>query len=322
MKQKCLIALIAILIFTNIICQAGSLSADNIANQEIYQNAKVYFLLGKYQNAADEFKKISGYADSSSWRYYCLGLADIETANEMEKAGYLNEAVGRIDNAADYFDPLAVIGFENSDALKKYCSARKYQAKGLTQTALDLYASLFGVLDSADRYWELTHPNPTNLIPTQAPVEIIRPRLARIPAHVEKSIYTYLGPGSNYITQNFAAVNASSKLWVCAREGDYNLIEVETSSGTFRAWAPWLRIKPDSGIKEPMIGGTRRETQVSQDTEAMTGPGEHYMKSGFIIKKGTKVIAYEDEERYTMIQCNDPLTDRLVRVWIPSDSLI
>ena len=275
-------------------------------------------MLGMYQSAADEFSKIPGYADSGSWKYYCLGMADIETANDSERAGYISDAISRIESASRYFDLLAGIGFENSEALKQYCSARNYQLKGLTQTALDIYASLLGVLDSGERYWSIVEGTP---MATQAPIQSHPPLFTPIAAHANRKTAIYFGPGDNYLTQEITSINADTKLSICAREGSYYLVEIKISSGKLRAWAPTIRITRDEDKTEVKIGEKPQNAKVINDAEALLGPGQDYLRSGYTLKKGTAVVAYESEGLYTMIQYKDTKRGKLVRLWLLTGNL-
>lgn len=314
-KRTGILFFLAVILLFSISSSASDVALDKAT---IYQRAMLLYKHGDYQKAADEFSQIAGYSDSGSWKYYCLGMAEIDNANGYEKSGHLNQADECIVRALRYFEALANSEFENSAKLKEYCSARRYQLKGLKQSALDLYAGLLSVLDSGDRYWAIINDNP---LPTQAPVHDVPPVLPLIPAHASRRTPTYLGPGDQYAEQTYVSVGAEMAVGICGREDGYYLIEIETAAGRLRAWAPTIRIRRDADQMETQLSGNTKSARLSAATEPRLGPGEEYISSGMSLKEGTPVTVFGSEGLYTMIEYKGSAAEKPVRVWVPTSQL-
>ena len=310
-----------VIFFTILLVLVGSrgLASDvSIDKATVYQRAILLKNHGDYQKAADEFSRIPGYADSKKWNYYCLGKIDIENATEYENAGYISDAENMIINAARYFELLAKVGFEDSGAIKKYCSARRYELKCMDQPALDAFAELLGVLDSDDRYWRIINGPP---LPTQAPINTLPAMLALIPAQVSRKAPTYYGPGDRFLEQTGISVNAGIPVSICGREGSYYLIEMTTDAGKLRTWVPTIRIKRDDKQTEAQIGKNQKNAKIPKTSEALLGPGRDYISSGITLNEGISVTALEAEGLYTMIEYKDGLSGKSLRMWFPTSQL-
>ena len=315
MRKSLLIAVLVLSLVCGMTCHAGSLTVDR---QSVYQTGRDFVKLGMYKNALEQFSSISGYADSGSWRFYCQGMIEIQNADDFEGIGYISDAVSCVDTALRYFEMLANISFEDSESLKKYCTARRYELKGLSQTALDLYAGLLGVLDSGDRYWNIVGGK---ALPTQAPISTVPPVLTPIPAHVTRKASTYFGPGDSYLEQTLVSVSADKTVGVCGREGSYYLIEMTSSTGKLRAWAPTIRIQRDADGAIAEVAASSKKATVTQAAEALYGPGKDYISSGVTLAEGQAVTAFESEGFYTMIEYADKSSGKALRLWFPTAQL-
>nr|MBQ4453926.1 hypothetical protein [Clostridia bacterium] len=309
---------ILLILFLIIACSNGFTDGISVDKQTVYQNATTYVTLGMYDNALNQFEQIKNYSDSNSWANYCRGMIAINDANLQESTGYIDKAIESIEKAYRYFVLLSGSKFQDSENLSRYCTARRFQLKGLLQSALDEYAELMGSLDSDERYFNIIGGIP---LPTQAPECKLSPSLPSIAAHSVQKIETYLGPGSVYLKQVIVSINVDSKIYICGREQNYFLIETIIDNGKIRLWAPTVRILRDENKSEPQIGEKSRKATVLKESEALMGPGEDYIKSGIIIKKGEKVISFESEGLYTMIEYNDKQSLKPVRLWYLSEYL-
>ena len=121
--------------------------------------------------------------------------------------------------------------------------------------------------------------------------------------------------------QDIVSINAESNISICGREKNFYLIETTKEDGKVRLWAPTVRILRDENKAEPQIGENSRRATVLNESEALMGPGEDYIKSGTKIQKGEKVIAFESEGLYTMIEYNDKQSLKPVRLWYLSEYL-
>ena len=312
----CVILLTILIVMSWPTCFADSVSIDK---QTVYQNAISYVALGKYENALIQFEQIKNYSDSNSWANYCHGMVLIEDANSQESSGYKYLAYKSLEKAYHYFVLLSESKFQDSENLSRYCTARQFQLKGLPQPALDEYANLMGTLDSDERYFNIIEGIP---LPTQAPDCILLPSFfPSIAAHPVQKIDTYYGPGTEYIKQDIVLINADSIIYICGREKNYFLLETQIEDGKIRLWAPTIRILRDEDKSEPQIGEKSRQATVLNEAEALMGPGEDYLKSGMIIKKGEKIIAFDSEGPYTMIEYNDKQSLKPVRLWYLTEYL-
>ena len=317
MRRKVYTILLSLYIV--ITCSIGFSDSVSLYKQTVYQRAITYVTLGMYENALNQFEQINNYSDSNSWANYCRGMIIIEDANRQESNGCIDLATKSIEKAYQYFILLSGSKFQDSENLSKYCTARQFQLKGLLQPALDEYANLMGTLDSDERYFNIIGGIP---LPTQAPDCVTLPAFfPTISAHSVQKIETYLGPGTDYLMQDIVTINEDSKIYICGREKNYFLIETTKEDGKIRLWAPTVRILRDENISEPHIGENSRKATVLEESEALMGPGEDYLKSGIFIKKGERVIAFESEGLYTMIEYNDKQSLKPIRLWYLSEYL-
>lgn len=314
MKKIVLVLLLLSLILNNSVCYAGS--GASVDKQTVYQSGIIYVSRGEYEEALRLLEQAQDYLDSNSWANYCKGMIAIEAANEYEKTGYREEAVASIEEAAYYFSMLPASLFPDGEKLKRYCSARLKQLQGLSQPAVNEYAKLFGILDSYERYKNGDIP-----LPTQVPKSKLPAFLPLIPAKALRRIATYLGPGNDYAEQTILLINGESNIFICGKEKNYFLMEATTPNGKLRFWAPNLRIARAENTPEPQIGAKSKKAIVLKETKAFMGPGEDYIESGIMIKKGEKVLSFDSEGLYTMIEYNDGQTSKLIRLWVLSEDL-
>ena len=314
MKKTTLVFLLLLSILSNSICYASSIVS--VDKQSAYQDALASADQGDYAEALRLFEKASHYSDSDSWADYCRGMLAIESADAYEKAGYRNKAQESIRHASDFFSRLPVSQFPDSERLKRYCNARQNQLKGLLQPALDEYAEIEGILDSSERKKNIYVP-----LPTQVPENVLPAFLPLIPAKAVKGISTYLGPGNKYSEHNLISINQDLDISICGREQDFFLIETISEKGKIRVWAPTVRIVRIEDKQEPQIGSKSRKAFILRDTKAFMGPGEDYIESEIVIKKGEKVLAFDAEGEYTMIEYSGSQTIKPVRLWIFSEDL-
>lgn len=315
-KHKTIILLFfIILFFLHSVCLADTVATDK---KSIYDKGITYVKLSMFQEAKEQFQQIMDYSDSRNWNYYCLGMIEITSANELENQGFLSDAASHIEKASQYFGLLAGIQFEDSANIKTYCTARSYELKGLFQKSLDIYSTLLGTLDSDNRYLRLS----TNiLLPTQAPKKENPSLLVPIPAHARKSIESYFGPSSEYAIQRIVKISPEIPIFVCAREKEFYMLETNLEDGLIRFWAPTLRIQIDSDIDIHEINGTVTKKLVIQNAECFFGPGEEYMKAGVVLETGSFVNMIEKEEEYAQIEIIDKESNQSIRVWVLSDCL-
>ena len=316
MRKIFICVLIASVILTAIPAQATQLGMDKRA---VYDDAMAYIVLvGNYEKALELFELLGSYADSPNWRLYCMGMIAIQTANELEAEGYINNAREEIERAISYFEFLSPIDFNgNSANLYTYCNARldEYSSNGVSQSALDKYAKLVGTEDSMDRYLRLMKGE---VLPTQAPYTVA---LSTIPASAESNIETLWGPGKKYMRQEIVQVNQTTLISICGKENDYYLLEIQTDQYTLRCWALTRKIKPDISAKIPWIGENGWKSTLSKTVEAYYGPGQQYLQAPYILNEGTVVTAYESEGLYTMIEYLPDYSGKPVRLWVPSNAL-
>ena len=314
MKKTALISLLLLSLLINNTCYASSsLSVDK---QSIYEEAILLVSWGEYAEALYLLEQAKNFSDSNKWADYCRGMIAIETANEYEKVGYRDKAISSLKDAVYRFSILPVSQFPDSEKLIRYCNARCNQLNGLFQPALDEYAELVGILDSYERMKNLYIP-----LPTQVPKNVLPAFLPLIPAKAVKKINTYLGPGNNYSEQNYIEINQDSDISICGREQDYFLIEIITENGKLRLWAPTLRIVRTEDKPEPQIGSKSRKALILRDTKTFMGPGIDYIESEIMIKKGEKVLAYDTEGEFTMIEYSGNQTIKSIRLWVFSEDL-
>lgn len=316
MKKVC-----AFLIVLSILASAlpAIASQVQVSKSDVYETAQAYVILfGDYESALELFGQLGSYADSATWKMYCMGMITIQKANELEQQGFIREAKEEITQAVSIFEFLSPVDFNNnSKNLFIYCNARldEYGSQGISQSALDKYATLVGTEDSMDRYLRLIQGIP---LPTQAPYSVT---LGSVAAHTEASIDTFLGPGKRYLSQEMIQVNENTRLSICGKEGDYYLIEADTGRGKIRCWALARKIQPDSSANIPRIGTNGWKSTLSQPAQAYYGPGEQYIKADFSISQGTMVTAYDPEGEYTMIECPFQNLGKDGRVWVKTDYL-
>ena len=296
----------------------GFSASITIDKQSIYDKGLRYIDLKDYNNALTQFQQIDNYQDSASWRYYCEGMKAIITANEKQNQAYLSDARKEIEKAAGIFQMLSLAKFEDTEKLAVYCKACQYELQGLYQSAIDLYVGLFGTLDSDIRYFKLIGGY---VLPTQAPTEKpLPPIIPSIPAHTDRTLETFLGPGSGYMKQDVVSLNAESTVAICAREGDYYLIEITTGEGKIRCWAFSLRVQRYGDVLEPELGKTKRTGYVMKTETGLYGPGDGYRASDIMIPSGTRVTVFNNEGMYTMVEFvtnNQP-----ARMWVPTESIV
>ncbi len=290
-----------------------------VDSKSIYENAKKFFLLGKYSEAADQFSRIVGYPDSENWVLYCKAHEEFKTADDYEGRGYLSSARECISRAGDCLTLLAGQEFEDAEKLKAYCTARSLELDGSTQAALEKYSGLSGVLDSSDRFLRLSEGR---TLPTQAPEEKPLSFLSPVPASARKNTATYYGPGSSFVPQELIPdITALPAIAVCAEEDGFYMLEADTEGGKLRFWAPSLRIKPERIDTIHKIIGSPGFVTVFRDTEAFFGPGDGYVPAPCFVSAGTRVKAVEEEAEYTHVELTPAGSDKPVRVWIPTDAL-
>ena len=297
-------------------CVAASIS---VPKQEIYENGKLLVVLKQYEEALQRFEQLGSYQDCIKWKYYCEGMISIYKASEKESGGCISEAKQLIETAYQRFRMLSSNKFENSEQMEVYCTARLYELKGLNQSALDLYASLLGTEDSDERYLRLLDGIP---LPTQAPnCETGIQMLPAIPAHTNRSIEALMGPGSDYAKQKHVSLKTETPCFICAKEGNYYLIDLTTEIGKIRCWVSTLRIQRDENKKEPEIGKKKRNGYMLEPQNGLYGPGADYAESGTLIPAGTKILVYDAEGSYTMIELYSLDENALMRLWVPTDSI-
>ncbi len=308
--MACTLALLMVLV-----CYAQSITRDP---GNIYNDAMMYKTLEMYDEAYRLFGEIKTYQDGSRWYMYCEGMVFIGDANNEESQGLLSDAIKHICDAKNDFERLSKLNFEDSDKLFVYCKAREYELKHMNQNALDLYYSeLSGVLDSDERLIRLRNGIP---LPTQAPIEQFPPRYERIKAHATQTIAILTGPGNDYVKQDMAKVNANSEIYIVGREGNYLMMEVVTDEGLLRFWTNSIRIIRDELTQEITLSSNPRTSYINSDSEAFFGPGEDYQSAGFILQKGTRIIMYDQEEEYTLVEI-EFTNQKKMRVWVATDSV-
>lgn len=318
MKKMNIIAAFCLLFFLTCIETAAKATGISIDKQGTYNKAIILVEQKEYTKALDEFLKIPDYKDSASWNYYCKGMIEIESANQLETDGYIDEAKPHIEKAAQYFLLLSQTEFEDSKKLSLYCSARQYELQRLHQKALDIYSTLLGVLDSDARYLRISNKE---YLPTQAPKAIQPEMLDAIPAVFTKKIQTYWGPGSNYSKQDVLPINAEMEIYICGRENNYFLVEAKWENAKVRFWAPTLRINRSIDKQEQQVGVNPQYMYLTTDAVSYWGPGKDYLETGIIIDKGCRVTAYEAEGEYTMIEYSSVDNKSLMRMWVQTSFL-
>jgi len=314
MKKTVLTLALLLTLLTGTCCPAGGAAVDK---QSVYQAGLDYASMGMYKNALEQFTAVGAYKDSVSWQFYCQGMIGIENANSFEQLGYLSDATAQVEAAGKYFEILSNSAFRDSERIKRYLSARRYELKGLTQSALDIYAGLLDVLDSGERYLRLLKGTP---LPTQAPVVTLPERLTAYPAHIVRKAVSYFGPGDRYAEQTAVALRSDMAVSILGREDSYYLVEFDSPAGKLRAWVPTIRVRRDGTGTEPEVGGKGKSARVINAAEGLRGPGNEYAKSGVTLTAGQMVTAFEAEGLYTMIEAADA-AGRRMRLWLPTDQL-
>ncbi len=317
--MKKMTALLLSLLLLLPLCVPPALASATLDAQAVYETARVYVQLGMLQEALSEFQRIPSYADSLHWSYYCSARLALQEADTLEASGYLVRAEEKINEASRVFAPLAASQFEDTEKLVTYCSARLYQLRGLRQYALDLFQQLFGVLDSDRRYFDLINGV---ALPTQAPDDVLSPVLTSYPAQAAGKIKAYAGPGSGYTTVPGIRLQEGTALRVCAKDGAYYLNEAETKKGLVRFWTVDYKITPESALPElPVLSPYGEEGFVMKDAAALLGPGEGYRDAELVLKRGTKVTAFLQEDLYTMIEYQAEGAKKKTRVWVLTECL-
>lgn len=305
------------LFFCETLGHAASIDGS-LDKKTIYDNGKFYLSIGDYESALTCFERISGYADSASWKYWCQGMLEIEAADSLEEEGYLDQARAHIETATRFFTLLAGTAFEQSARYLQYCKARVFELKSLRQAALELYVNLFDILDSDVRYLRLISGIS---LPTQAPYFTLQPVLTGFPAHALRKTEVYQGPGREYARQTLININADMPLAVIASDGDFYLIETTEASEKIRCWIPKLRVLRDSQEELPQSPQKGKACCLIKQAETLYGPDETYKKTGGFIKAGARVTAFLEEGEYTMIEYLPADKTEFVRVWVLTESL-
>ncbi|MBR4234896.1 MAG: hypothetical protein IKR85_02400 [Clostridia bacterium] len=321
MKRMLVIAcalLTAVCLFVS--AQGTVVGADK---QSMYEKALLYEELGMYSEALELFKELGSFSDARSHRYYCSGMTNIESANELESTGYLSDALSYIENAERDFDRLAKIEFADSDLMLLYCQARAYELKGMYQTAIDLYYEyLSGVSDSDDRLdMLLDHSAPR---PTQVPVEKLPERLYPIRAKATQVLDVYFGPGRDYteLKHRTMTVSEENEIYILGICGEFYLIEFETDEGLMRVWTSTLRVTRTDESREPVkVHVAADNGYINQDTQALYGPGDEYAVSDITLPAASRVKVYEKEGKYAMVEVEGRDGKSAVCVWVPVSSL-
>lgn len=284
--------------------------------------AQVYYDMASefFHSAYESFDQVSYYSDSSSYQDYCEGMIVVLEADGLEKQGYLDQAREKIQKASKIFQLLAFDQFEDSEKLVDYCSARVSQLRGLKQNAIDAFAKLSRTLDAKKRYLDLIDNKP---LPTQAPVLKLPPVMASYAAHTTKKLEAYAGPGSSYAKISLVNIDENTQLRVCAREDYYYVAEMETARGKVRFWVLDVRVIRDEArdAELPVIKCEDKSKMLVKAADAYYGPGEGYGSRGMTIRKGTRVAVYNTEDAYTLVECKEPASGLMIRVWIKSDCL-
>ncbi len=131
-------------------------------------------------------------------------------ASADESQVHIRAARKKVKKAWQYFDPLPAGFNENKEQLILYCRARLNELSGEFQKAIDLYNGLNGIEDSMERFDRLCDNIYPNLDEWPIYLEVIR-----VPAHANKDIKTYLGPGINYMKQTVVQVGSDTVIHIC-----------------------------------------------------------------------------------------------------------
>ena len=164
-KRSAIIAMLLILCLT--LCACGG-------NPSVfYQRAIDLFAKEDYEQAADAFDKLNGYAQSDQYAAYCRGLLLYNQQRYAEAVPFFEKTQGfmygtdrfryctayqLMENgdfagAAQTFEKLS--GFENAALLAAYCRGRQYVESGEMEKALYAFESAGETLDAADLLLDL-----------------------------------------------------------------------------------------------------------------------------------------------------------------------
>ena len=304
-------------IFIFVMCVTVAISALAVSigtdYQTLYNDGLQYMEFGLYDEAAAKFEACGSYSDASSWKYYCMGMSLLVTATELENQGNREKALENIEQAEDYFDLLNGMSFADSAQIAVYCDGRRNELKNLNQTALDIYATVTGVLDAGERFLRLSKGI---YLPPEVVQYTLPEKLPDTGGYIQRTMTTYSGPGSGYKSEGSVPVNAAVR--ICGKEDDYYLIEYENA----RMWINKVRvIDIEDGKRITDLSGQKgRKVTVMKDSKLQKGPGTEYKATDLTVKKGQKVMAYLSEDAYTMIEYQ--LSDgKQIRAWILTENL-
>ncbi len=293
---------------------ASSVSVDKAS---AYSRGMEYFELKLYSQATEQFLRASGYKDSESWKLYSEAFDELRMADLDQEQGYRSSARAHIDKASGNFLILAAQQFQDSESMRVYCSARLYELDDMQQSAIDLYSQLPGTHDSISRFIRLRGGYAS---PTQAPLQTFPPKIEGVPAHAERSITTYLGPGSQFMRQTIASVNSHTELSILGEYEGHYFIEVKTETGYLRCFALKTYILRDgTGLIKTLQSNTN--AILLQNTEGFLGPGEDYLQSGVTIPAGTRVQVLNVEETFSMIEFTPENLITWAIVYVPTNLL-
>lgn len=316
----------AIILITMMLMAICCARAENVGQNkgDIYDKAVNYAQLELYDVARGYFNELGNFRDSRAWYYYCDAMVMLDEADEWERLGYRNEAETRVKAAKEDLSLLSAEKFPDKDALITYCDARGYQLKNMNYTAEDYFSQVLNVRDAMERFHNIRSGV---ALPTQAPVSVVPDLFPAVQAQTQRKVDSiYMGPGKEYKKVTGLTINSESNIVL---RGHYNgsgsvkwyLLETETMDGKVRVWVTrggYVTPAENKEIHEMLEKGKQAYTKT--DTTALWGPGEEYAATGFTVPGNTRVLRFEQEGLYSMIEYTDASGDKMM-VWVLTDSL-
>ncbi|SNT94205.1 hypothetical protein SAMN06297421_104177 [Aristaeella hokkaidonensis] len=272
--------------------------------------------LENYADAVEAFRQTGNYEQSKTLLTYCQGMLLIQEANELEGKGYLYEMLGSLKNAESYFQLLSGIEYGESQKLLYYVQARQFEAKGLTQKAIDLYAELMGICDSDDRYLRLI--NGIVIQPVTTP-SVIYNKLTHIAAQVYQETHTYDGPGSSY-SKNDTIIFPDMFISIVGQSGEWYLVETTHDQYLIRLWVPKIRVLRKEPT-EPYVFNSCVNGIIKNSTDIYYGPGQEYLITEKVLEPGTPVTVIGEDGMYSLIEFVNETNQLPMCGWVTSVNL-
>lgn len=291
----------------------GIISSDKA---EWYRKGQISMELENYADAMEAFTQADDFEDSKTLLVFCRGMVLLKEADEFEKKGYLSDMSACLDKTEDYFNLLSGIEYGESKKYLRYIQARRYEAKGLTQKALDMYAELFGICDSDERYLRLKDGIVIQPVMTPA---VSQNTLNLISAQVYQETNTYDGPGSSY-RKDAIIITPDMPVSIVGQSGEWYLVETFYDKYKVRLWIPKIRAMRKESA-EPFLLEINASGIINSETELYYGPGQEYLSMGIVLQRNMLVSIIAEDGIYTLIEFVNELDQLPIRGWLMSVNL-